>query len=124
VPNAESIFLTSPAENTVANERSVSLWLYQARVHEAAQFAPPTGSHPALLLDLVYVVTPFTGSPEGDHLVVGRVLQIFHEAPVLELAGALYTVAFAQQELPGAWKALRQPSRLSVCCVVRAVKIE
>jgi hypothetical protein len=124
VPNAESIFLTSPAENAVANERSVSLWLYQARVNEAVQFAPPTGGHPPLLLELVYVITPFTGSPEGDHLVVGRVLQIFHGAPVLDLAGELFTVAFAQQELVGAWAALRQPFRLSICCIVRAVKIE
>jgi Pvc16 N-terminal domain len=124
VPNAESIFLTSPAENGVANERSVSLWLYQARVAGAVQFAPPTGSRPPFLLDLVYVITPFTGSPEGDHLVVGRILQIFHDSPVLQLDGAPLTVAFAQQELTAAWEALRQPIRLSLCCIVRGVQIE
>jgi hypothetical protein len=124
VPNAQSIFLTSPAGNGIANERSVSLWLYQVRVHEAVQFAPPTGSQAPFLVDLVYVITPFTGSPEGDHLVVGRILQIFHDSPVLELEGALLTVAFAQQELAGAWEALRQSFRLSLCCIVRGVEIQ
>jgi hypothetical protein len=124
VPNAESIFLTSPAEIAVANERSVSLWLYQVRVNEAANFAPPTGRGSPLRVDLVYVITPFTGSPEGNHLVLGRILKIFHETSVLQLAGEALSVAVNQQELVDAWHALRQPFRLSVCCVVRSVKIE
>jgi hypothetical protein len=133
-----SIKLTNPAAPDP--DRRLSLWLYNILPNEHlrnASFARVANDervqYPPLSLDLFYLVTPSTGSDEGDQYVLGKAMQIFHDSAVVQFhnpaapgtAEELH-VSLAQrsiQELAEVWEALEEPYRLSVCYEVRAVRI-
>jgi hypothetical protein len=139
-----NIVLSNPAhppDPTVV--RQMSLWLYQIVPNEFLRNAPPVrvrsgnddtvDMYPPLALNLQYLLTPSTGNDEGDLLVLGRSLQVFHDQSVLPMP-AVENGGFAEElhvsfaprtieELAKVWEAMQQPYRLSVCYEVRMVRI-
>ncbi len=145
VTTEANIVLSNPAQPIGANvTRQLSLWLYQVQANEylrndapirkrdqnddTAQFYPP------LAVNLLYLLTPSTGSDLGDQQVLGRALQVFHDQSILTLQSAQLPnhseelhVSLAPrtiEELAKVWEAMQQPYRLSVCYEVRVARID
>jgi hypothetical protein len=142
VPNLEAIVLMNPADAAREQNRRISLWLYQVQENEFLRNQLParvpkddsTVQYPPLAINLFYLLTPSTTSVEGDQLVLGRALQIFHDNATMLLVSAedpghndelrLSMCQRDLRELAEVWEALQQPYRLSVCYEVRVPKIE
>jgi hypothetical protein len=142
VPNLESIVLTNPADAARQQNRRLSIWLYSVQENEHLHNALPTRrpdndalvQYPPLAINLFYLVTPSTTSVEGDQLVLGKTMQIFHDNATLLLFSAEdpghneeLRVSMVQRdlrELAEVWEALQQPYRLSVCYEVRVPRID
>jgi len=123
-----------------AVQRTVSLWLYQVAPNEHLRNAPMERTaddgverYPPLSVNLYYLLTPSTGNDEGDQLVLGKALQLFHDRAVMTMESTqvpgegeelhLSLVQRTIEELAEVWEALQEPYRLSVCYEVRAVRI-
>ena len=142
VPNLESIVLMNPADAALENNHRLSLWLYQVQQNEYLRNVPPARipnddrhvQFPALAINLFYLLTPATTSVEGDQLVLGRSMQIFHDNAILLLEsaeepgrGEELRISMSHRdlrELAEVWEALQQPYRLSVCYEVRVPRID
>jgi hypothetical protein len=136
-----NIVLSNPAQPIGgAVVRAVSLWLYQVVPNEHLRNASfvrqgddSIEQYPPLSLNLYYLLTPSTGNDEGDQLVLGKALQVFHDQSVLPMESLqnpgegeelhLGLVQRTIEELAEVWKAMQQPYRLSVCYEVRVVRI-
>jgi hypothetical protein len=89
------ISLDSPQEMTGANEQGVSLWLYRVvkdgeRLNDPMQRLARTQlRRRPLPLSLQYLVTPIVssrnngGNPETEQIILGKILQILHDHPIL-----------------------------------------
>src|SRR5262245_62127969 len=86
--------LNTPREMIDANLAGLSVWLYRVIRDEERLNAPPQRTRPNLLqppplpVRLHYLVTPITGAqsqigPETEQVILGKVLQIFHDHPTL-----------------------------------------
>lgn len=136
-----NIVLSNPAQPVGgAVVRTLSLWLYNVTPNEHMRNAPMVRTledgverYPPLSVNLSYLLTPSTGNDEGDQLVLGKALQIFHDRAVMTMESQqtpgegeelhLSLVQRTIEELAEVWEALQQPYRLSVCYEVRAVRI-
>jgi len=133
-----SIKLTNPADTDP--DRRLSLWLYNILPNEHLRNAPYARlkgdeqiQFPPLSLNLYYLLTPSTGSDDGDQYVLGKSMQILNDSATVQFQnpGAPGTadelhISLAQrsiQELAEVWEALQEPYRLSVCYEVRTVRI-
>jgi len=141
VPGPESIVLMNPSKMD-DDSRRISLWLYQVQQNEFLRNAPPervphhddTLQFPPLAINLFYLLTPATNSVEGDQLVLGRSMQIFHDNSLLLLesdeepgVAEELKISMCQRdlrELAEVWEALQQPYRLSVCYEIRVPRID
>jgi hypothetical protein len=142
VAGIDSIVLMNPADAGDEANNQLSIWLYEVRMDEFLR-NPPNGRvpgddrqvrFPPLAINLFYLLTPSTSSDEGDQLVLGRSMQIFHDNPILLLQSAEVEgeaeelkITMCQRdirELAEVWEALQQPYRLSVCYEVRVPRIE
>lgn len=106
-----SVSLNTPEEMGEAGERGISLWLYRIVRDGAALNQAPRRVGPdrvrltALPVQLHYLVTPvFHGlqgvpAPEFEQTLLGKVLQLFHEAPCVRGADLLGTLATPDVEL-------------------------
>jgi hypothetical protein len=145
VTDENNIVLSNPADPIGASVvRQASLWLYQVLPNEHlrnAAFVRTRDAHddtaevyPPLAINLLYLLTPSTGSDLGDQQVLGRALQVFHDQSVLLIQSAQLPnttdelhVSLAPrtiEELAKVWEAMQQPYRLSVCYEVRVVRID
>src|SRR5947209_10154567 len=122
--------LRSPKELQEAGLSAVSVWLY--RISQVVGMNKPPeprsaneGQRTDLAVELHYLVTPVLPDPVTRQTVLGRVLQVFHDNPVLS-GGELEVnfEALTLQELSGLWEALSEPYQVSVGYVVRVVRIE
>jgi hypothetical protein len=93
-----------------------------------------------LALNLHYLVTPFanfgagdSASRDEDHMVLGKVLQIFYDNAIIVLRDTLNNIAeelrivfvrLTLEELTRIWEALREPYRLSICYRVQVTRID
>lgn len=136
-----NIVLSNPAQPVGgAVVRTLSLWLYNVTPNEHLRNASMVRTaddgverYPPLTVNLAYLLTPSTGNDEGDQLVLGKSLQVFHDRGVLAMEsqqtpgdGEELHVSLVQrtiEELAEVWEALQQPYRLSVGYEVRAVRI-
>jgi hypothetical protein len=81
------ITLDSPADMT--DQHKLSLFLFRIaenpfmRNQEIEQMNSAQLVSPACIVDLHYLITPRTKDKTKDHLLVGKILQIFHDHPVL-----------------------------------------
>jgi hypothetical protein len=89
------VSLNSPQEMTENNEQGVSLWLYRVvkdgeRANDSMERISGTQMRRRPLpLSLEYLVTPIVtardnhGSPETEQTILGKIVQIFHDHPIL-----------------------------------------
>lgn len=140
VPNIDAIVLMNPADAAQQNDQRMSLWLYQVQQNEHLRNAPAVRlpnddlQLTPLAVNLFYLLTPHTNSDEGDQLVLGRSLQIFHDNAILLLESAEepgraeeLKITMSHHDLRAlaeVWEALQQPYRLSVCYEVRVPRID
>lgn len=139
------IVLSNPAQGPgTSNVRQISLWLFHVTPNEHLRNAPPvrirdsgddTGElYPPLALNLLYLLTPWTGNDMDDQLLLGRSLQVFHDQSILRMESNkspghaeelhLSLAPRTIEELAKVWEAMHQPYRLSVCYEVRVARID
>lgn len=135
------ISLRSPHE--LKDDDSVRLSVYLYRIVEDAYVKnqpmyPGPGRRlrrAPLTLDLYYLVTPLVGTPREQQVVLGKVLQVFHDRAILqgpdvgplaaadeELRVVLNPVTL--EEAARVWQALEMSYRLSVCYAVRVAFLD
>ncbi|MCC7052810.1 MAG: DUF4255 domain-containing protein [Gemmatimonadaceae bacterium] len=134
-----TISLNTPQEMRTHNLQGLSLWLYRVERDDQRLNAPPTRPTPGQLLRaplpmrLHYLVTPFVAidpanpqsSPAREQELLGKVLQLVHQAPIIrgadladtltggegQLAVRLETLSL--EEITRVWAALQAPYQLS-----------
>jgi hypothetical protein len=130
-----------------AHEEGVSVWMYRV-IRDAdrlnipnPRINPRQSRFPALPLRLHYLVTPFVragqaNSAELEQLILGRVMQTFHDHARFrgaDLEGALagsaqeFQVSLESlllEDIARVWNALNQPYQLSVSYEVAIVNID
>jgi len=137
------IDLRSPKEMREANNTTgISLWLYRVARNADVLNNPPRRPapdkilHRPLPIDLYYLVTPIANDPEDEQLLMGRVIQVFNDHPILsgsDLKDSLQgnsdelRVIFESQsleDLTKVWYSLQESYQLSVTYIVQLVGID
>ena len=141
VDSEARISLQSP--NDLKDDDSVRLSVYLYRIVEDP-YTKNQPMHPGpgrrtrrapLTLDLYFLVTPLVGTPREQQIVLGKVLQVFHDRAILQgpdvgpLAAAdeelrIVLNPVSLEETTRVWQALEMSYRLSVCYVVRVAFVE
>ncbi len=140
------VTLNTPKEMDDNNTQGLSVWLYRV-VRDEQRLNAPRPQHqpshlgrPALPMCGHYLVTPMVASgtaqsPETEHALLGKVLQAFHDRPVLrgvdlrdDLAGSEAQIhvrlePLDLEELTRVWEALNRAYQLSVSYEVSVVEI-
>jgi hypothetical protein len=143
-----NVSLNTPEEMAQATEQGLSLWLYRVVRDEHRLNAPlrrvasdrlrlaPLPMRLHYLLTPVFDRTEGVSAPEFEQIVLGKVLQLFHEEPQLRgsrLIGALadrdleITVrleTLSLDELSRVWDALERSYQLSIAYEVTVVPID
>lgn len=141
VDSEARISLLSPHE--LEDDDSVRLSVYLYRVVEDPfvknqPMSPGPGRRlrrAPLTLDLYYLVTPLVGTPREQHIVLGKVLQVFHDrailqgpdvGPLADVDEELHIVLnpVSLEESTRVWQALEMSYRLSVCYMVRVAILD
>lgn len=140
------VSLRTPQEMTENNVEGLSVWLYRVARDEERLNAPPERisynqvRRTPLPVRLHYLMTPITASdqdagPETEQLILGKVLEVFHDHPLMrgtdlqgELSGtsaelAVRLEAMTLEEIARVWDALDGSYQLSVTYEVSAVYI-
>jgi hypothetical protein len=140
--NTVGVSLRTPRE--MGATRGVSLWLYRVVRNEFCLNTPPRRIGPAreqrspLPVGLHYLVTPLLDESESEQQVLGKILQVFHDHPVVrgvDLQGSLEGTAvelrvtletLTLEELTRIWDALKSEAgyELSVSYEVQVVEID
>src|SRR6266540_1985230 len=140
------VTLNTPQEMMDGDIEGLSVWLYRVIRDEERLNAPPERIAPNLLrrpplpVRLHYLVTPITGAqsqigPETEQVILGKVLQSFHDHPTLrgtdlqgdfsgtevELIVRLETLSL--EDIARVWDALDASYQLSVSYEVSVVEI-
>ena len=139
IQNPEQITFLSPKDAAEQKPPQISIYLYNVTELTSMRNQPtPTQnpSKPPLYLNLRYLITPITKKVDDDQVVLGKILQVFNDTPILrasDLQGSLkeggedLKVMFDQltvDDLSKVWGMLSTPYRLSVGYTVYPVKIE
>lgn len=135
-----AIVFRNPTETARDSANRMSLWCYQVEENEHVKNRPPRNGaspdvreYPPLALNLYFLVTPFGPSGEADLLILGKTLQTLYDNgivllqdPVAGVAEELRVVLCRRtlEELTRIWEALREPYRLSVCCLIRVTRVD
>ncbi|MDX5297594.1 MAG: DUF4255 domain-containing protein [Gammaproteobacteria bacterium] len=135
----------APPSAELANTVLISLYLFDIAINAhlrnqpVLRTAPDELRRPPLPLQLRYLLTPHDDEDTSNHLMVGRILQHFHDHPVLgSVGGETLTTSFGGssdqlrirvealtlEQSTQLWSALNQPYRLSVVLRVEAVAID
>lgn len=141
------VSLASPDGMVMLKQTGVSIWLYrlardEQRLNQPPRRSPPDFlSHVPLPMRLHYLVTPMMRgaagdpAPETDQQLLGLILRIFHDQPLIagaDLAGALagtdaeIAVRFESadiEEIARIWDTLDEPYRTSLCYEVGLVEV-
>lgn len=123
----------------------LSLYLYHLQPEGTLRnqrYLPDTGTglrYPPLVLQLHYLITPLDENEDTNHLMLGRILQHFHDVPFLDsLNGTplgdshggnsrearIIQETLSVEQLSHVWSALHTDYRLSIAYIVRAVAID
>jgi hypothetical protein len=143
------VSLNTPQEMAANGVEGVSVWLYRVERDEQRLNAPPVRVSPTQLaptplpLRLHYLVTPVVAvdpafpltSPSREQELLGKVLQLCYEHPVLRgsdlldaLAGSageltMRLESMALEDVARVWNALQRPYQLSVSYEVSVAAI-
>jgi hypothetical protein len=97
---------------------------------------PASIQKPPMALLLRYLITPWGGDALTDHRILGRVLQVYYDNPILrgpQLAGGLSNTIeelkitlspITLDERSKVWYAIQRPYRLSLTYEVRVVYVD
>lgn len=142
IGNESAIVFSNPTETARQSSNRLSIWLYQVCENEhtknrsavrrtvgqtTALFVPP------LTLNLHFLVTPFGETSDANLLLLGEIMHIFYENPIVVLRDDNFGVfeelhillsRLSLQELTHVWYALMEPYRLSVCYEVRVMHVD
>ena len=134
------ITLSSPEE--IEPDKKLSLFLYQVtentylKNEELQSLNTKKLKYPPLTLSLFYLVTPHTKNMDSDHVILGKVMQIFHDNSILRgsvlkdsLVGdelRLILNPLSTEELNKIWTVISKTKtyKLSVCYEVTPVRID
>jgi hypothetical protein len=140
IESEDQITLSSPEE--IESDKRLSLFLYQVtendylKNQEMQSVNSTKLKYPPLSVNLFYMVMPHTQNREKDHIIVGKVMQIFYDNAILRgsilqgsLAGdelKLILNTLSIDELNKIWNVMSKskPYKLSVCYEVTPVRIE
>lgn len=143
IGSEDDIILSSPEEMLTRNEKKLSLFLYQItecpylKNKEMQRTDSTKLKHIPLSLVLFYLINPNTEDSNKDHILLGKVMQIFYDNAIVKgsilqgsLAGTMeelrviiYSLPF--DELIHLWQSFSEKSfKLSVCYQVTPVMIE
>lgn len=134
------IVFSNPTETAQDPSHHLSLWLYRITENEFMKNLPAPAeadrrlqrSSP-LALDLSYLITPFTSSGENDQVLMGKTMQVLHDNASIYIRDPLNLVVdeirvilcrLPLEEVTRIWEALQEPYRLSVCYLVRVIRID
>lgn len=136
------ILLKSPKEMKEDGDSGVSVWLYRVARDEHNLNQPPERVGPSLVrrqpmpVCLYYLITPMMTEPLDEQELLGRVLQVFNDHPVLRggdladtLAGSdvelhLFLESLTLEELTRVWGALQESYQASLSYMVHVVTID
>jgi hypothetical protein len=115
-----SVYLYRAVENGHMKNR--------ARVNSSGDFLP-------LAVDLYYLITPLTGKPQNDHLVMGRVMQLLHDNSKLRVVGSgcdsreevelhITLCPISMEDITRIWSGFMRPYRLSLVYEVKVTYID
>jgi hypothetical protein len=140
ISSEDQITLSSPKE--ILQDKKLSLFLYQiTEFSNMRNIAKPhidpdkTGSFPVYLV-LHYLITPYTQNPESDHIILGKIIQIFSENALLR--GSILQGSLAENnsnlklimdsltidDLNKLWSVIGTEYRLSISYNVAPILIE
>jgi hypothetical protein len=136
IKNIEQISFSSP--NEADKTAQLSVFLYNPTELPAMRNQPPKGKEPQTLLylKLHYLITPLTRKPLTDQALLGKIIRIFAEKPVVRgndlkesLADTQYELRVALEaqsigEQSSIWTMLQTPYRLSVSYGVYPIEIK
>lgn len=132
----------SPKQMVTAGVDGISVWLYRVTRNEFVLNNPPTRPAPNQIskrsfpVNLHYLISFFMQDVRDEQLLLGRIIQLFNDQPVLrgsDLAGSLmgedseFRIHFETltlEELSRIWYALQEPYRTSVSYLIEIVHIE
>jgi hypothetical protein len=138
IESDDQITLSSPDETA----KKLSLFLYQVmenaylKNEEMQSLNSKKLKYPPLTLSLFYLVTPHTQNMDSDHIILGKVMQIFHDNSILRgsvlpdsLVGEelrLILNPLSMEELNKIWTVISKTKtyKLSVCYEVTPVAID
>jgi hypothetical protein len=149
VPNEAAIVFLNPTDTARDSSNRLSIWLYQVTENEFLRNAPPVRvdrsnppaaggrdhrlAPPPLSVNLHFLVTPFGETPEGNLLLLGKVMEVFYDNANIIMVDENDNVfeelrimisRLTLEELSRVWEALIEPYRLSVCYEVRVMDID
>jgi hypothetical protein len=140
VNGENGIVFSNPTETARDPAKHLSLWLYRITENEFMKNLPAPAEanrrqqRPSpLALDLSYLVTPFTSSGENDQVLLGKTMQVLHDNSSVYVRDQLNVVVdevrvvfcrLPLEEVTRIWEALQEPYRLSVCYLVRVIRID
>jgi hypothetical protein len=136
IKNIEQISYSAP--NDSDKTAQLSIYLYDPTELPAMRNTPQAGNEPQTLLylKLHYLITPLTRNPVTDQVILGKVMQLLANKPILRESDLLDSLAKTQSELriileaPSAedqnrlWCMLQIPYKLSVSYGVYPVQIK
>jgi hypothetical protein len=132
----------SPRQMSEDGVNGISIWLYRVTRNEyilnqrPARPAPNLISRQPFPVNLHYLISFFMQDVRDEQLLLGRIVQIFNDQPVLrgsDLAGSLvgedseFRIHFETltlEELTRIWNSLQEPYRTSVSYEVEIIQIE
>lgn len=140
-PGVEAVVL-SPQEMREDNRSGVSVWLYRVTRNEHLLNQPPQRlsatefARNPLPVNLHYLLTPIMTDILDEQTLLGRILQVFNDHPVLrgshlqnDLAGSgdsfrVHLETLTLEELTRVWGALQEPYQTSLSYLVQVVSID
>ncbi|MFN2283142.1 MAG: DUF4255 domain-containing protein [Anaerolineae bacterium] len=143
--NPESDITLSPPRDQMQGNPHLSLYLYRIDQDGHLRNQPwlpdqQTGlRYPPMPIKLCYLITPLEREEDQNQLMLGRIIQRFHDQPVLESLGGtpldnshggnspemrITFEALSMEELSHIWNALRTNYRLSTAYSVHVVTVD
>jgi hypothetical protein len=137
IQSPRQINYLSPKE-TQNESAQISVFLYNVTELPSMRNQPQTTQNPhtLLYLNLHYLITPLTQNTENDQIILGKIMQLFAETPILRGSNLQGSLLESGDELkiildsPGAedlnklWTMLQTPYKLCINYSVFPVRIE
>jgi hypothetical protein len=141
IDSEDDITLSSPQDNGEGGK--LSLFLYHVlqnsflKNKEMERIDSGVLRYPPTVLDLFYLITPLADERKKDHILLGKVIQVFHDNAIIkgsgltgslegtieELRVVMHTLPFDQ--LLQMWQSFSEKSfTLSVCYQVTPIRID